>query len=223
MQNLFTNIRCDSWNKLFFSCCLVCISMTLAFRCQSALENKASIPACDAWHWHNVSLVYRHATPQGSLCKVGIPACDVLRVKTEPLSQLKLGVFCYWSLHISPQLPVITECSLWLRTRILTSIELQPTAIGLLHSSGWSSISTAAKNASMSMWTIVRVRSLDASNFSKSSSAWFGKPAHQWFTQIIDNCHRPTFIFSKFHENILWKFTIISVQRSGTTHIVGLH
>ena len=65
MQNLFTKIRCVSWNKLFFSCCLVCISMTRAFWCQFALENKAGIP---------------RATPRGSLRKAGIPASDVLRV-----------------------------------------------------------------------------------------------------------------------------------------------
>ena len=35
--------------KSFFSCCLVCISMTRAFRCQYALENKAGISASDAW------------------------------------------------------------------------------------------------------------------------------------------------------------------------------
>ena len=81
MQNLFTQICCDSWEKLFFSCRLVCISMTRAFRCQYALENKAGIPASDAWRWHTVPPVYRRSTPQGSLRKAGIPASDVLRVK----------------------------------------------------------------------------------------------------------------------------------------------
>ena len=73
---------CVSWNKLFFSCCLVCISMTRALWCQYALENKAGITACDAWRWHTVLPVYRRTTPQGSLRKASIPACDVLRVKT---------------------------------------------------------------------------------------------------------------------------------------------
>ena len=95
MQNLFTIIGCGSWNKLFFSCCLVCISMTWAFWCQYAVENKAGIPACDATGKFAQSQytgvrrhrevcakpVYRRATPQGSLRKAGIPACDVLRVK----------------------------------------------------------------------------------------------------------------------------------------------
>ena len=54
--------------------------MTQAFRCQYALENKAGIPASDAWRWHTVPPVYRHPTPQGSLHKAGIPASDVLRV-----------------------------------------------------------------------------------------------------------------------------------------------
>ena len=55
--------------------------MTRAFWCQYALENKAGIPECDAWHWYTVLPVYRRATPQGSLRIAGIPACDVLRVK----------------------------------------------------------------------------------------------------------------------------------------------
>ena len=50
--------------------------MTRAFRCQYALENKAGIPASDAWYLHTVPPVYWLPTPQGSLCKAGIPACD---------------------------------------------------------------------------------------------------------------------------------------------------
>ena len=102
MQNLFTKIRCVSWNKLFFSCCLVCISMTRALSCQSAVENKAGILACDAtekfvqsrytgFRCHKevcATPVYRRTTPQGSLRKAGIPASDVLGVKTN------LMLFC---------------------------------------------------------------------------------------------------------------------------------
>ena len=65
-----------SWEKLFFTCCLVCISMTRAFRCQYALENKVGIRTSDAWRWHTVPPVYRLLTPQGSLCKAGIPTSD---------------------------------------------------------------------------------------------------------------------------------------------------
>ena len=67
--------------NIFFSCYLVCISMTRAFQYQSALENKSGIPASDAWRWHTMPPVYRLPTPQGSLRKAGIPASDVLWVK----------------------------------------------------------------------------------------------------------------------------------------------
>ena len=100
MQNLFTKMCCVSWNKLFFSCCLVCISMTRAFWCQYALENKVGIPASDAYRrptpgidipcrWYNgfrrhrevcAKPVYQRATPQGCLLKTGIPASNILRV-----------------------------------------------------------------------------------------------------------------------------------------------
>ena len=61
MQNLFITIYCVSWKQLYFSCCLVCISMTRAFRCQYALENKVGLPtsgvdipcrrSIDFWRW----------------------------------------------------------------------------------------------------------------------------------------------------------------------------
>ena len=84
-----------SWNKLFFSCCLLCISMTRAFWCQYALETKPVYPCatpgihipCRRYtgiRRHRevcAKPVYRRATPQASLRKAGIPACDVLRVK----------------------------------------------------------------------------------------------------------------------------------------------
>ena len=85
--------------KLIFSCCLVCISMTRAFQCQYALENKVCIQTSGAWRWHTVPPVYRLPMPQGSLRKAGIPAynatgkfdkagipaSDVLRVKPSEL------------------------------------------------------------------------------------------------------------------------------------------
>ena len=40
MQNLFIKICCVSWKQLFFSCCLVCICMTLECWDQYTLENK---------------------------------------------------------------------------------------------------------------------------------------------------------------------------------------
>ena len=86
MQNLFTKIRCVSWNKLFFSCCLVCISVTRAFWCQYALEKKVGIPACDATGKFAQKPVYRRVMPQGSLHKAGIPASDVLRVNSSSSS-----------------------------------------------------------------------------------------------------------------------------------------
>ena len=58
MQNLFIKIRCISWKKLFFSCCLVCISMTRAFRCQYALENKVCVPTSGGWRWYTMPSVY---------------------------------------------------------------------------------------------------------------------------------------------------------------------
>ena len=80
-----------SWNKLFFSGCLVCISMTRAFWFQYALENKAGILASDAWCRHTVPPVYRLPTPQGSLRKAGIPGSDVLRVNK---------ILCHWSILV---------------------------------------------------------------------------------------------------------------------------
>ena len=64
--------------------------MTQALLCQSAVENRAGIPACDdtgkfaqsrytgVRHHRKVCAkpVYRHATPQGSLHKAGIPTYD---------------------------------------------------------------------------------------------------------------------------------------------------
>ena len=58
MQNFFIKIRCFM-EKIIFSCCLVCISMTRAFRCQYALENKVCIPTSGAWRWYTVPSVYR--------------------------------------------------------------------------------------------------------------------------------------------------------------------
>ena len=117
-KTLFTKIRCVSWEKLFFSCCLVCIFMTRAFRCQYALENKVDIPASNAGvdipcrrytgfrrHWEVCTKpVYRRPTLQGSLRKAGIPATDVLRVKHKHilikylnvyLTPFGCRVFCY--------------------------------------------------------------------------------------------------------------------------------
>ena len=95
MQNLFTIILCVSWKQLFFSCCLVCIYMTRAFRCQYALETKpvyrlptlgVDIPChrCTGFRRHRevcAKPAYRRPTPQGSLRNAGIQASDVLRVK----------------------------------------------------------------------------------------------------------------------------------------------
>ena len=83
MQNLFTKIRCVSWNKLFFSCSFVCISMTRAFwlvrfRKQSRYTGfRRHREVC-------TKSVYWLSTPRGSLRKAGIPASDVLRVNVLP-------------------------------------------------------------------------------------------------------------------------------------------
>ena len=59
MQNLFIKIRCVSWKQLFFSCCLVCISMTRAFRCQYALENIVGQQTTGPWRSYTVPSVNR--------------------------------------------------------------------------------------------------------------------------------------------------------------------
>ena len=95
MQNLFIQICCVSWKQLFFSCCLVCISMTRACRCQSAVENKAGDIPC---RWYTgfrrhrkvcAKPVYWRLTPQGRLRKAGILASDVLRVKKAYADRIK--------------------------------------------------------------------------------------------------------------------------------------
>ena len=54
----------------------------ILFRCQYALENKAGIPASDATgKFAQSRYTGMRPTPQGSLCKAGVPASDVLRVK----------------------------------------------------------------------------------------------------------------------------------------------
>ena len=69
--------------------------MTRILWCQSAVENKAGIPPCDATgkfaqSWYTgvrchrevcAKPVYRRTTPQRSLHKAGIPASDILGVK----------------------------------------------------------------------------------------------------------------------------------------------
>ena len=95
MQNLFIKIRCVSRKQSFFSCCVVCISMTPECWGQYALENKDCIPSAGADRLYTVSQVYRlpartvtsrsDGIPQsgayGSLRKVGIPSSGVQRVK----------------------------------------------------------------------------------------------------------------------------------------------
>ena len=120
MQNLFTKIRWVSWEKLFFRCCLVCISMTREFRCQYALENKAGIPASDTWSWHTVPPVYRSATPQGSLRKAGIPASDILRVNQRcrfASQSFHMSMLCFNCVRFRStwvDIPVRSTISVWI-------------------------------------------------------------------------------------------------------------
>ena len=102
MQNLIIKIRCVSRKQLFFSCCLVFISMTPECWGQYALENKDCIPSAGADRLYTVSQVYRlpartvrsrsDGIPQsgayGSLRKVGIPSSGVQRVNKLVCSQL---------------------------------------------------------------------------------------------------------------------------------------
>ena len=94
MQNLIIKIRCVSRKQLFFSCCLVCISMTPECWGLYAFENKDCIPSAGADGRCTLSQVYRlpartvtshsDGIPQsgayGSLRKVGIPSSGVQRV-----------------------------------------------------------------------------------------------------------------------------------------------
>ena len=59
MQNLFIKIRCVSRKQLFFSCCVVCISMTQECWGQYAVENRDCIPSDGANGLGTVSMVYR--------------------------------------------------------------------------------------------------------------------------------------------------------------------
>ena len=52
-------IRCVSQKQLFFSCCVVCISMTPECWGLYALENKDCIPSSGADRLYTVPLVYR--------------------------------------------------------------------------------------------------------------------------------------------------------------------
>ena len=104
MQNLIIKIRCVSRKQLFFSCCHVCISMTLECWGQYALENKDCIPSVGANRLYTVSQVYRlpertvtsrsDGIPQsgayGSLRKVGIPSSGVQRVKVMDCLNIQL-------------------------------------------------------------------------------------------------------------------------------------
>ena len=115
MQNLFPKIHCVSWTKLFFSCYLVYISMTRAFRCQYASENKAvyrrPTPGVDipfrrytGFRRHRevcVKPVYRRATLQGRLQKVGLLACDVLRVKEAIVYYVNNGSTVYCTMLVA--------------------------------------------------------------------------------------------------------------------------
>ena len=59
MQNLFIKIRCVSRKQLFFSCCVVCISMTPECWGLYALENKDCILSAGADRLYTVPQVYR--------------------------------------------------------------------------------------------------------------------------------------------------------------------
>ena len=104
MQNLYIKICCVSREQLFFSCCVVCISMTPECWGQYVLENRDCIPSDGANGLGTVSMVYRRPArllrsssdgiPQvgayGSLHKVGIPSSGVQRVNI--LFEIKLVV-----------------------------------------------------------------------------------------------------------------------------------
>ena len=79
MQNLFIKIRCVSWKKLFFSCCLVGIYMTRAFQSQYALENKVCISTSGAWRWYTVPSVYRLLARALTYRADGIPTSGAVR------------------------------------------------------------------------------------------------------------------------------------------------
>ena len=73
--------------KLFFSGCLVCISMTRALRCQYALENKGGLPTSGA----GVDIPCRRSTDfwrRREVCTKSVDrllASKVLRIHTKLL------------------------------------------------------------------------------------------------------------------------------------------
>ena len=99
MQNLVIKIRCVSRKQLFFSCCVVCFSMTPECWGLYALENKDCIPSSGADRLYTVPQVYRLPTriPQsggvGNLHKVGIPSSGVQRVKRETTTKNSYNIY----------------------------------------------------------------------------------------------------------------------------------
>ena len=107
MQNLVIKIRCVSRKQLFFSCCVVCFSMTPESWGLYALENKDCIPSSGADRLYTVPQVYRLPTravtsrsdgiPQsggvGNLHKVGIPSSGVQRVKRETTTKNSYNIY----------------------------------------------------------------------------------------------------------------------------------